>query len=155
MNTQKGQVEKYTIKEAAKLSGLAESNLRYYESIGLIPYIERDKSSKHRIYSEDNINYIVSIACLSATGMSITDMQEYLRNVDRGVVAAGEQIKLLSTQSLRLLDEERSLKLRQKYLGLKVDYWKAVSDKKIDLANKIAKKAVAVAKEVKEFRISN
>ena len=71
----------YTIKEAARMTGLAESTLRYYETMGLIGPIERDESSKHRTYGEDDVNLIVGIACLSATGMSIADMRKYLGNL--------------------------------------------------------------------------
>ena len=59
MSTPKG-TQKYAIKEAAKLSGLPESTLRYYETIGLIDSISRDPSSKHRVYSEDDINKVIS-----------------------------------------------------------------------------------------------
>ncbi len=155
MSTQAGRVQTYTIKEAAKLSGMAESNLRYYETIGLIPQIKRDGSSKYRAYSEEDIDYIVSIACLSATGMSISDMQEYLDNVSKGEAGAKEQITLLSAQSSRLIEEEKSLKLRQKYLKLKASYWDAILNKNKRLAEDIAAKAVAVAKQVKEFRITS
>ena len=107
MSTQTDRIRSYTIKEAAKLSGLTESTLRYYETIGLIPHIERDYSSEYRVYSEDDMNYIVSIACLSATGMSIQDMQAYLNNVDIGDGASDNQIKLLENQDGRLAEEER------------------------------------------------
>ena len=38
----------YTIMEAAKLSGLPESTLRYYETIGLVDRIRRGESSQQR-----------------------------------------------------------------------------------------------------------
>ena len=60
------------------------------------------RKESHGILSEDDINYIVSIACLSATGMSIQSMQEYLGNVDIGAIAADDQIKLLEDQNSRL-----------------------------------------------------
>lgn len=70
----------YTIMEAAKLSGLPESTLRYYETISLIDPIKRGESSKQREYTDDDINMIIAVACLSATGMSIDSMREYLGN---------------------------------------------------------------------------
>lgn len=155
MSTQIDRKQSYTIKEAAVLSGLADSTLRYYETIGLIPHVTRDKSSKYRVYSEDDINYIVSIACLSATGMSIDAMKEYLSNVDRGEGAARDQIKLLDDQNDRLADEERNLKLRRHYLQTKADYWRAVMTGDLDQAAKISEKAIAIAKEVKESRTTN
>lgn len=39
----------YSIKEAAALTGLPASTLRYYESIGVIAPISRGASSKHRV----------------------------------------------------------------------------------------------------------
>lgn len=150
MSTQSGQNQTYTIRETARLTGLAESNLRYYETIGLIPAITRDNSSKYRLYSESDIDYIISIACLSATGMSIEAMQEYLNNSDRGEDAAVEQIALLDKQSNRLKNEEKSLELRQQYLKTKADYWRAVvaHDDKTAEGCKIL--SVALAKQVKE-----
>lgn len=62
----------YTITEAAKLSGL----LRYYETIGIIDPIERDSS----VYNENDMTLIISVACLSATGMPLEDMRTYLAN---------------------------------------------------------------------------
>ena len=46
----------YTIKEAAALTGLPASTLRYYESIGVIAPISRGASSKHRVYDEDDLD---------------------------------------------------------------------------------------------------
>lgn len=155
MNTRTGPSQTYTIREAAKLTGLAESNLRYYEAISLIPEVKRDASSKYRVYSEADIDYIVSIACLSATGMTIDGMKTYLSNVEHGEVAANEQIRLLNDQSLKLAEEERSLKLRQKYLKTKAEYWAAVANKDMALANEISAQAVAIAKEVKLSQSAN
>lgn len=45
-------MRRHSIKETAKLSGLPESTLRYYETMGLIGPVERDASSGHRSYGE-------------------------------------------------------------------------------------------------------
>jgi DNA-binding transcriptional MerR regulator len=155
MSTQLGHDQTYTIKETAKLTGLAESNLRYYETIGLIPPVKRDGSSKYRVYSEADVDYIVSIACLSATGMSIEDMKAYLANVKKGEAAANEQIRLLDDQNQKLVDEEHNLKLRQKYLKTKAEYWKAIANRDMERANEISLQAVAIAKQVKLSQSSN
>ena len=42
MNTHTDKAQLYTIREVARLSGLSESTLRYYETIGLIHPITRD-----------------------------------------------------------------------------------------------------------------
>ena len=66
----------YTIKDAAALTGLPASTLRYYESVGVIAPISRGESSKHRVYDENDLGQLVAIACLAATGMSVNDMKE-------------------------------------------------------------------------------
>jgi len=153
MSTQTDVNRTYTIMEAAKLSGLPESTLRYYESIGIIYPIKRDLSSKHRVYSEDDVNLILGISCLSATGMTLEDMRSYLSNQEKGAIAANEQILLLEAQDHRLVEEERFLKLRQKYLRLKVRYWKAIEAKDKPLASDIIKEGIILAKELKETNL--
>jgi DNA-binding transcriptional MerR regulator len=116
----------YTIKEVSRLSGLPASTLRYYEGIGLIRPIKRDESSKQRVYSQDDVNMIDSLACLSATGLSLDDMRNYIDNLAKGIEGARNEIELLRSQAIRLEAESQYLELRKRYVALKIDYWKAV-----------------------------
>ncbi|WP_270889658.1 MerR family transcriptional regulator [Pedococcus sp. 5OH_020] len=117
----------YTIKEAAALTGLPASTLRYYESIGVIAPVGRGASSGHRVYDEEDLDQIMWVACLAATGMSVRDMPKYVANGQLGPCAAGEQIELLTAQQQRLEVEAKQLVLRQRYVALKIDYWHAVA----------------------------
>jgi DNA-binding transcriptional MerR regulator len=116
----------YTIKEAAALTGLPASTLRYYESIGVIAPISRGASSRHRVYGEDDLDQVMWVACLAATGMSVSDMKRYVANGQVGPSAAREQIELLEERRSRLAVEAQQLVLRQRYVALKIDYWHAV-----------------------------
>ena len=78
----------YTIKEAAAFTGLPASTLRYYESIGVIAPISRGASSRHRVYDEDDLDQLMWVACLAATGMSVADMRQYVANGQLGPAAA-------------------------------------------------------------------
>jgi len=137
--------------EVARLTGLPESKLRYYESIGIIEPIERDASSKHRVYSEDNLSALDSIACLSATGMSLNDMREYIQNRHHGAKAAGSQMDLLEKQQQRLAEESRHLKIRQQYVKLKIAYWKAVEENDDAEATRISNRARELVHELKRL----
>lgn len=117
---------RYSIKEAAALTGLPASTLRYYESIGVIPPVTRGASSGHRAYDEDDLDQLMWVSCLAATGMSVSDMRTYIVNGALGPAAARDQIELLAAQQQRLAEEAEKLLLRQRYVRLKIDYWHAV-----------------------------
>ena len=116
----------YTIKEAAALTGLPASTLRYYESIGVIAPVSRGASSGHRVYDEEDLDQLMWVACLAATGMSVSDMRAYVANGLLGPSAAREQIELLAAQERRLAEEAEQIALRQRYVRIKIDYWYAV-----------------------------
>lgn len=140
----------YTIKEVSKVTGLPASTLRYYETIGIIQPIERDKSSKQRVYSEQDLNLLVAISCLSATGMSIDDMRRYINNRGRGAEASEDQVELLETQRTRLIAEQKQLKIRRQYVELKIAYWNAVTRGDESTTKTIAKQAELMAKQLKK-----
>ena len=116
----------YSIKEAAALTGLPASTLRYYESVGVIDHIARGESSKHRVYDEADLDQLMWVACLAATGMSVADMRTYVANGELGPAASSAQVELLTAQQERLALEAEHVALRQRYVRLKIDYWHAI-----------------------------
>lgn len=142
----------YTIKEAAALTGLPASTLRYYESVGVIDHISRGASSKHRVYDDSDLDQLMWVACLAATGMSVADMRAYGANSHRGKDAAGAQIDLLTTQQDRLALEAEHVALRQRYVRLKIDYWHAIDAGDTDRAELLGGEARNLADELKNIR---
>ena len=140
----------YTIKEAAALTGLPASTLRYYESIGVIAPISRGASSKHRVYDEDDLDQLMWVACLAATGMSVGDMREYVANGKLGAAAAGGQIELLAAQEKRLGEEAERIGLRQQYVRLKIHYWQAVKADDTARAESVSDRARALADQLRQ-----
>jgi len=142
----------YSIKEAAALTGLPASTLRYYESIGVIAPVGRGESSKHRVYSEADLDQIMSVACLSAAGLSVKEMQQYIANGQLGASAASRQIELLTTQQERLALEAELLAVRQQYVRLKIAYWQAVEagdETQVELLGAEARRLADQLKRVK------
>ncbi len=142
----------YSIRDAARLSGLPESTLRYYETIGLMEPIGRDPSSKHRRYTDDDVNHAISVACLNATGMSIGAMRAYLENRKQGDRSAKEQIDLLESHKQHLAEEAYSLGLRQRYIDAKIAYWHAVAAGNTAQASSVSERARAISRELKASR---
>jgi len=139
----------YTIKEAAALTGLPASTLRYYESIGVITPISRGASSGHRVYDDTDLDQLMWIACLSATGMSVADMLQYVANRDLGPSAAADQVALLEGQQRRLEEEAESIAVRQRYVRVKIAYWQAIEARDNARAEQLSEEARELADELK------
>ena len=142
----------YTIKEAAALTGLPASTLRYYEQIGVIPPISRGASSRHRVYDDADLDQVMWVACLAATGMSVGDMRAYVANGTVGAAAADEQVELLSAQARRLAHEAEQVALRQRYVRIKIDYWHAVSAGDHERADLLSEQARGLADEIRSTK---
>ncbi len=141
----------YSIKEVAALVGLPASTLRYYEDVSVIPAIARDPSSGHRIYREDDLELLTWVSCLSASGMSIADMREYVRSGLGGERDISEFITLLEQQDERLREEAQILELRREFLRTKVSYWRAVKCEDVQEAERLDAAARALAERLKAW----
>ena len=141
----------YSIKEVAALVGLPASTLRYYEDVSVIPAIARDPSSGHRIYQEDDLELLTWVSCLSASGMSIADMREYVRSGLGGERDISEFITLLEQQDERLREEAQILELRREFLRTKVSYWRAVKSGDVQEAERLDAVARALAGRLKAW----
>ena len=141
----------YSIKEVAALVGLPPSTLRYYEDVSVIPAIARDPSSGHRIYTEGDLELLTWVACLSASGMSIADMREYVRSglgTERDVA---EFISLLEQQDARLQEEAQIIELRREFLRTKIEYWRAMKSGDASEAERLDMRARELAERLKSW----
>src|ERR1700728_727297 len=113
------------IQDVARRSGLSEQTLRYYEEVGLIGPIDRDPSSRHRRYREEDIDTLQALACLRAMGVGIEDMRTYQANRALGHTRAGEQRDLLLRHAERVKTEIETLRIHLDYLRAKAALWDA------------------------------
>jgi len=116
-----------SIGEVAAASGLSVHTLRYYERIGLIAPIPR-MSSGHRRYSRETVERVESLGYLRAAGLSLDDMRIYLRNLDRGDLAAADHAALLSAHARTIGEQIEQLRVRQAYIEAKAAYWQAIAN---------------------------
>lgn len=141
----------YSIKEVAALVGLPPSTLRYYEDVSVIPAIARDPSSGHRIYTEGDLELLTWVACLSASGMSIADMREYVRSGLGAERDVAEFISLLEQQDARLQEEAQIIELRREFLRTKVEYWRAMKSGDVSEAERLDMRARELAERLKSW----
>ncbi len=115
----------FAIQDVSRRSGLSEPTLRYYEQVGLVGPIDRDKNSGHRRYRTENLRTLEGLACLRAVGVGIEDMRTYQANRARGQEAAAEQRDLLLRHAERIEAEIAAQHARLGYLREKAAMWDA------------------------------
>jgi DNA-binding transcriptional MerR regulator len=140
----------YSIRDASRLTGLPSSTLRYYETVGIVKPVERGETSKHRVYSQLDVDVLDTVACLNATGMKLEDMKTYISNLSGSEVDTYEQVALLKAQKARLDEEERHILLRREYVSLKIEYWKAYERGDKKRVQEIAIQAKSLADDLKK-----
>jgi len=114
-----------TIQDVSRRSGLSGPTLRYYEEVGLIGPIDRDPSSRHRRYREEDLDTLQVLACLRAMGVGIEKMRIYQANRELGHAKAGEQRDLLLQHAERVEAEIETLHIHLDYLRAKAALWDA------------------------------
>lgn len=138
----------FTLQEVVERSGLSEHTLRYYERIGLLDQVQRDHSSGHRRYTPKDLQVIEVMACLRATGMSIDHMRQFLEFAKEGKAGAQELAELFEAHRQQLELELIKKQEHLRYLGLKVEFWKAVHEGDDAKMREISAATEALAKHI-------
>ena len=110
------------IAEVSKRYGVSTDTLRYYERIGLLRHVPRNRSGI-RDYDEASCNAVEFVKCMRDAGMSIESLVEYMELIEQGDETRAARKELLARQSIaireRLADPERALER----LEYKIDHY--------------------------------
>ena len=111
----------WTTREAAEKCGLSQHTLRWYERIGLLDRVSRTPDGRRR-FSDSDLDWLLLLGKLRATGMPVRDMLRYAELVKSGAGEA-ERVELLRGHRERvrqaLLEQQECLKL----LDTKIDHY--------------------------------
>ncbi|WP_019900920.1 MerR family transcriptional regulator [Salinispora arenicola] len=102
----------YAPSEAARRSGFSLDTLRYYERIGLLNEVGRTSGGR-RVFTDDDLDWLMLFRCLRDTGMPIAEMCRYAELVREGEHTTGERQALLERHAGRV--EERMYLLQRQY----------------------------------------
>jgi len=89
------------IKQFSELTGISAYTLRYYEKIGLLKHISRNRSG-HRVYTQKDADWLGFIIRLKATAMPLEDILTYASLRDAGTDTLEERQQLLKVHRERL-----------------------------------------------------
>ncbi|MFI3836083.1 stress response transcriptional regulator NmlR [Streptococcus equinus] len=105
------------IKKVSEQTGVSADTIRYYERIGLLPRVRRNKSGI-RDFSEQDIATLEFIRCFRRAGMSVESLIEYMNLVEQGEGTEEARMHLLQEQRDRLdarIDELLATRKRMDY----------------------------------------
>ena len=91
------------IKKVSEQTGISADTIRYYERIGLLPRVTRNKSGV-RDFSERDIATLEFVRCFRKAGMSVESLIEYMALVEEGDGTEEARMTLLEEQRDKLAD---------------------------------------------------
>lgn len=120
-----------TIKEVSEITGVSIDNLRYYERIGIIPEIPRNKSGI-RDYNEESIKWIELILKFKKSGMSLEDIKRYIELASLGDSTKKERREILINLKESLQERIRELQECLEITTYKINNYYGLCDSKIN-----------------------
>jgi DNA-binding transcriptional MerR regulator len=110
-----------TVADAAREAGVSAHTLRYYERAGLLQAVERNGSG-HRRFTPEDIEWVVMITRLRATGMPIRRIREYAELVWAGEGNERERLAIMEAHREQVIEHlaevQRHLELIDFKIGL-------------------------------------
>ncbi|MCC0632100.1 MULTISPECIES: MerR family transcriptional regulator [unclassified Clostridioides] len=124
-----------TISEVSKKYELSADTLRYYERIGLIPPVSRNKSGI-RSFTEKDCEWVNFIKCMRSAGLSIETLIEYVTMFQKGNETIKARKDLLIEQRNQLSRRIEDMQKTLERLNSKIDgYEDKVIEKEKTLKN--------------------
>ncbi|MGX7150162.1 MerR family transcriptional regulator [Enterococcus ureasiticus] len=107
-------------KEAAEMFDLTTDTVRYYERVGVIPPIKRDKNG-YRVYTTRDLNWIYLAKSLRQAGVSIESLIEFATLSQLGGNVENAQKQILHDQLQEITDKLEKMTKTRDLLQYKID----------------------------------
>ena len=98
----------YTIKDVADRTGISAYTLRYYDSEGLLTFVQRSESGI-RLFTEEDFEPLYTITVLKRSGMPIRKIREFME-----LYLKGDE----TIHARKVMFEEHKKQLEEKIRGL-------------------------------------
>ncbi len=112
----------FTVKQVSEVLGISPHALRFYDNEGLLPLLERTES-RRRMFSLEDIEWVYTIQCWRATGMSVAEIKRYIELARIGDDTFDERHAMIRRQRDRAVEEVNAAKQRVKILESKVKWY--------------------------------
>ena len=109
-----------TIAEVSKKYELSADTLRYYERIGLVPPVPRNKSGI-RDYDTESCQWVELMKCMRSAGVQIEALIEYVALFQQGDETIGARKALLIEQRDQLVERMAEMQRSLDRLNHKIE----------------------------------
>ncbi len=96
------------ISDVAKRLDISASTIRYYDKLELLTDMKRDENGI-RWFTQEDIDRLAIILCLKKTGMSMSDMKEFMNIYADKCTCIEEKVARIQRQKTILLDKIHEL----------------------------------------------
>jgi MerR family transcriptional regulator, aldehyde-responsive regulator len=122
------------IAEVSEKFDVPQDTLRYYERIGLLPHVNRNKSGI-RDFTEEDCRFVEFIKCMRGAGLPIEVLIEYIGLLQQGDETIGTRKELLVEQRDQLIIRIENMNKTLERLNYKIErYEQAVVEKEKTLS---------------------
>lgn len=111
-----------TIAEVSKKYELTADTLRYYERVGLLPRVHRNKSGI-RDYTEEDCQWVEFIKCMRSAGLPIEVLIEYVSLFEQGDASIEARKELLIEQRKQLIQKVQETQKIIERLDYKIELY--------------------------------
>ena len=94
----------YSISEVAEKMKVTISTLRFYDNIGLLQNLKKNKAG-NRVFTEEDIETIRVIQYLKKSGMQLTEIKEFMNWCQQGDSSIEKRLNLFKKQKENVLSE--------------------------------------------------
>jgi DNA-binding transcriptional MerR regulator len=113
-----------TVAEAAREAGVSAHTIRYYERAGLLSAVERNGSG-HRRFTTQDLDWLVMITRMRATGMPIRRIREYAELVWAGEGNERERLAIMEAHRDEVLGRLAEIERHLELIDFKIDLYRS------------------------------
>ncbi|MCC5465121.1 MerR family transcriptional regulator [Pelosinus baikalensis] len=118
-----------TITEVSEKFDVSQDTLRYYERIGLLPRVNRNKS-RIRDYTEEDCKWVEFIKCMRSAGLPIEVLIEYIGLFQQGDETIEARKELFIEQRKQIIKRMEDMRKTLERLDYKIaSYEQAIIEK--------------------------
>jgi DNA-binding transcriptional MerR regulator len=118
-----------TITEVSEKFDVSQDTLRYYERIGLLPRVNRNKS-RIRDYTEEDCKWVEFIKCMRSAGLPIEVLIEYIGLFQQGDETVEARKELFIEQRKQIIKRMEDMRKTLERLDYKIaSYEQAIIEK--------------------------